>query len=474
MSSDARASCYFPTAESRSENTVASEIRNITIRVENLSKCYHIYQRPQDRLKQFVIPRANRLFGQAPRIYHQEFWALRDVSFEINRGETLGIIGRNGSGKSTLLQLICGTLTPTGGKVEIHGRVAALLELGAGFNPEFTGRENVYMNASILGLSKEEIDSRFDAIAEFAGIGDFIEQPVKTYSSGMYVRLAFAVIAHVDADILIVDEALSVGDAVFVQKCMRFIRLFQEHGTLIFVSHDIAAVQSLCQSALWLDKGSIRLAGSAKHVAEAYLQYTLQEIYGEEAKLNPLGPASAAIPEASEAPPARPAIDYGATAAIRDNLPAAKGWRTGRAEILAVALTPLSPGAAGIFEGGERVRMTIRARAIEALRRPIIGFLVRDRLGQDLFGENTLPFTNRAAVPIDAGAAFEGIFEFRLPMLPNGQYAVMASVADGDLYENVQHHWLHDALIINVSSSRIRWGLVGIPFERVELEVCRD
>ena len=184
---------------------------DIAIKVENLSKCYPIFDTPRDRLKQMIIPMLQRAYGFSPRKYYREFWALRDVSFEVKRGQSVGIIGRNGSGKSTLLQLICGTLAPTGGSLQVNGRVAALLELGSGFNPEFTGRENVYLNASVLGLSQQEIDNRFDEIAAFADIGDFLDQPIKTYSSGMTMRLAFSVIAHVDADVLIVDEALAVG-----------------------------------------------------------------------------------------------------------------------------------------------------------------------------------------------------------------------------------------------------------------------
>jgi lipopolysaccharide transport system ATP-binding protein len=400
-----------------------------------------------------------------------------DVSFEVRKGETLGIIGSNGSGKSTLLQLICGTLNPTIGSIQTHGRIAALLELGSGFNPEFTGRENVYMNASILGLSAAQIDDRFDDMVSFADIGDFIDQPVKTYSSGMLVRLAFSVIAHVDADILVVDEALSVGDAVFNQKCMRFIRSFQQNGTLLFVSHDIAAVQSLCKAGIWLKNGRIEQYGTAKSVTEAYFQYTNQLIYGSEATLTSL---TAAEGDESIAPIAAPdtvapqEIDYGVVAAVKDNLSTARGWKTGKAELLSVSLSKLSPGPDGVFEGGDRVRMTLRAKAHESLKNPVLGFLVRDRLGQNLFGENTLTFTKRVPTTIGAGMTFEGIFEFRLPMLPNGQYAVMASVADGDLFDNIQHHWLHDALIINVSSSKVSYGLMGIPFERIALGVIHE
>lgn len=451
---------------------------DIAIRVTNLSKRYEIYDAPRDRLKQFVLPRLRYLTRRAPKQYFREFWALKDISFEIKKGETVGIIGRNGSGKSTLLQLICGTLNPTSGSVQTNGRVAALLELGSGFNPEFTGRENVYMNASVLGLSNEEIDKRFGDIVAFADIGEFIEQPVKTYSSGMMVRLAFAVIAHVDADILVVDEALSVGDAVFTQKCMRFIRRFQEHGSLLFVSHDTASVQNLCKSGIWLKNGRMELAGPVKSVSEAYLQYTLQEIYGEESKLTSIAPIDTGDEEVIEetAPDAEAplAIDYGTVASVSDNINLAKGWETGQANILSVSLTRLSPGQEGIFEGGERLRMTVRAKAHVQLQNPILGFLVRDRLGQDLFGENTVSFTDCVPTPIGAGDIFEGIFEFKLPMLPNGQYAVMASVADGDRYKNIQHHWMHDALIINVSSSKVRYGLVGIPFERVELGVINE
>ena len=450
----------------------------VAIRVQGLSKCYQIYDNPRDRLKQFVMPRLRGLLGLAPKQYFQEFWALKDVSFEVKKGETVGIIGRNGSGKSTLLQMICGTLSPSGGNIETNGRIAALLELGSGFNPEFTGRENVYMNAAVLGLSKEETDARFDDIIAFADIGQFIEQPVKTYSSGMYVRLAFAVIAHVDADILVVDEALSVGDAVFTQKCMRFIRSFQEKGSLIFVSHDAASVQNLCRSGIWLKNGELEQAGTAKGVSEAYLQYTLQEIYGDESKLtSTISSATGDGPCAEESVPDTEVpltIDYGSVASIRDNIDAASGWETGRAEMLSVSLEHLSQGKEGIFEGGERVCMRLRAIAHEPLQKPILGFVFRDRLGQDLFGENTLPFTDLVPTPVGAGEIFEGTFEFRLPILPDGQYAVMASVAGGELYDNEQHHWMNDALIVTVSSSKVRFGLVGIPFERVKLELIHE
>lgn len=257
----------------------ATNMDTTAIRVENLSKCYQIYDQPRDRLKQFVLPRLRGLVGLPPKQYYSEFWALKDVSFQVKKGETVGIIGRNGSGKSTLLQLICGTLNPTSGTISTNGRIAALLELGSGFNPEFSGRENVYMSCALLGLKKEEVDNRFDEIVAFADIGDFIEQPVKTYSSGMFVRLAFAVNVISSPDIMVVDEALAVGDMNFQAKCMTALTRFQERGgTVLFVSHDVAAIKSLCQQAVYLEHGHVVSKGPAPDVAERYIKTMREEM----------------------------------------------------------------------------------------------------------------------------------------------------------------------------------------------------
>lgn len=243
----------------------------VSIKVEGLSKCYHIYDQPRDRLKQFILPHLRRIVGLQAKRYFREFWALRDVSFEVKKGETVGIIGRNGSGKSTLLQMICGTLNPTIGSIQTTGRIAALLELGSGFNPEFTGRENVYMNGAVLGLSKEEIDVRFDDIAAFAEIGDFIDQPVKTYSSGMMVRLAFSVAINVDPEILIVDEALSVGDERFQRKCFSRIEAIRASGaTILFVSHSGGQIVELCDRAVLMDAGEKLAVGLPKQIVGRY------------------------------------------------------------------------------------------------------------------------------------------------------------------------------------------------------------
>lgn len=242
-----------------------------SIRVEDLSKRYEIYAQPADRLKQMVLPRLQRAAHRPARAYFNEFWALRNVSFEVKRGETVGIVGRNGSGKSTLLQMICGTLTPTLGSISVHGRIAALLELGAGFNPEFTGKENVRLSGLLYGLSDDELRERHQAILDFAEIGDFINQPVKTYSSGMYVRLAFAVAINVSPDILVVDEALSVGDEAFQRKCFARIEKIRQNGaTVLFVSHAANTIVELCDRALLLDHGELLTAGTPKFVVSRY------------------------------------------------------------------------------------------------------------------------------------------------------------------------------------------------------------
>lgn len=243
----------------------------LSIQVTGLAKRYEVYAQPADRLKQMTLPRLRRLLHAPERSYFNEFWALRRVDFDVRRGETVGIVGRNGSGKSTLLQMICGTLTPTAGSVEVRGRIAALLELGSGFNPEFTGRENVYLNAALLGLRRDEIDHRFDDIVNFAEIGEFIDQPVKTYSSGMYVRLAFAVAINVDPEILVVDEALSVGDELFQRKCFSRIEAIRAKGaTILFVSHSAGAVIELCDRAVLLDAGEMLAQGSPREIINHY------------------------------------------------------------------------------------------------------------------------------------------------------------------------------------------------------------
>lgn len=433
------------------------------IRISSVSKCFRIYDRPQDRLKQSFVARFARLAGRGGRRYFREFWAVRDVNLDVRRGETLGIIGRNGSGKSTLLQMICGTLTPTAGRIEVHGRVAALLELGSGFNPEFTGRENVHLNAMVLGLTPAQVDERFDAIVEFADIGQFIDQPVKTYSSGMYVRLAFAVIAHVDADILVIDEALSVGDVFFTQKCMRFLRKFQETGTVVFVSHDAAAVTNLCDRAALLDSGRLAMVGDAKSVCEAY------HASGYEQSLRPGRKTAPQTERAASYMAIKPTIAPISEVQVFRFDPERSRFGSGAATIVGASLTDPGGRPLSRIVGGEAVRLVVEADIHAQLQRPIVGFMLKDRLGQALFGDNTYRMYEREPVPVEPGDRLRAEFEFVMPILQQGHYSVDMAVANGTYLEHEQADWLHDGLVIESHTSSVSTGLVGIPFQEIRL-----
>jgi len=437
---------------------------DIAIRARGLAKVYPIFRRPQDRLKQMLVRGRKR--------YYEEYWALQNVDLEVHRGETLGLIGRNGSGKSTLLQLICGTLSPTLGEVATHGRVAAMLELGAGFNPEFTGRENVYLAASVLGLSDDQIRERFEAIAAFAGIGDFMEQSVKIYSSGMYARLAFAVAAHVDADILIVDEILSVGDAAFTQKCMKFIRRFKQNATLLFASHDTGAVLNLCDRTLWLDRGSVRAYGATKEVCEEYV--TALHAEADSGQQLSVGGRRRRPPEAAVVRDPRDEILKASTLRNRievfdfDPDAAWHGQRGATIESVGLCSTEGLPLAH--LSGGEEVILRIAAAVHAPIERPIMGFYVKDRLGQRLFGDNTYLTYLDAPPPADADHELVASFRFQMPYLPTGDYAVCVAVAEGSQADQIQHHWIDDALFFRVNSSHVVRGLVGIPMIQISLE----
>ncbi|MDO1527634.1 ABC transporter ATP-binding protein [Fulvimonas sp. R45] len=464
----------------------------LTISVESLGKRYDIYASPADRLKQMLLPRLARLAGRTGGMYYEEFWALRDVSFSVRRGETVGIVGRNGSGKSTLLQMICGTLHPTEGAVSTHGRVAALLELGAGFNPEFTGEENVYLSGLLYGIPEKELRKRFDSIVAFAEIGEFIHQPVKTYSSGMYVRLAFAVAAHVDADVLIIDEALSVGDVRFTQKCMRFLRDFQQRGTLLFVSHDTSAVTNLCSRAVWLDAGRLVMDGAAGQVVEEYLaaQHAADRaLAGDVVRLRRSGATDGASAQAASRPPssATPPVALEDVRDSRQDLLNGTGSRNlvaifefdasrvdrefgaGAARIVDVRLSSLDRGDIAMVQGGEIVELVIKAVAEQAIASPIFGFHVKDRLGQQLFGDNTYLSYHDNVLKFAAGQTMRARFRFRMPVLPNGDYSVDVALATGSQEEHTQQHWIHDALQFKSSVSTMRHGLVGIPMHSIDI-----
>ena len=429
---------------------------DVAISVKDLTKSYRVFQHPVDRIKEALT------FGR--RRFHTEFTALKEVSFEVKKGESLGIIGRNGSGKSSLLQLICGILKPTSGSVRVNGRVSALLELGSGFNPEFTGRENIYFQGAVLGFSKPEMAERINEIIAFADIGDFIDQPVRIYSSGMFVRLAFAVIAHVDAEILIVDEALAVGDAAFTQKCMRFLRGFMKSGTLLFVSHDTSIIQNLCGNAICLNKGKVSFSGDSKKVIEAYMQLTHQETHEHQINLIDVGTREQANKEIS----IERSIYEVSPSPYFQPLEQSTGWETGKAKIVSVRLLNESGQDSPTLHGGEVVRLEILAVINETINSPILGWFVKDRLGQSLFGEHTYTYVTPPLV-VKPGEKIKGEFRFKLPLLPNGDYAVAVSIAEGNPVENQQHHWLHEALIISVVSDKLRYGLVGIQFDMVSL-----
>jgi lipopolysaccharide transport system ATP-binding protein len=445
------------------------------IKVEGLNKCYQIYDQPRDRLKQFVLPRLQRGLGQTPKRYYSEFWALNKVSFEVKKGETVGIIGRNGSGKSTLLQVICGTLSPTAGIVQTNGRIAALLGLGSGFNPDFTGRENVYMNASVLGLNRKEIDARFDDIVTFADIGDFIEQPVKTYSSGMLVRLAFAVIAHVNADILIVDEALAVGDAFFTQKCMRYLRNFMKTGTVLFVSHDTGAVVNLCNKAILLDHGHIAEIGPPKDITELYLSTLYKSTQAVDGVCeNNKDDSTEQVSEQFEYRDMRE--EFINNSNLRNDIqvfcfsPNDAGFGTGEAEIVLVRLLDVDGVPLSWFVGGEDVVLEIQCLAKRDLLQPIVGFQFKDRLAQVVFADNTYLSYQLNPRPIPQGGKITARFEFRMPVLPPGNYSISAAIADGTQEDHVQLHWMHDALIVKSHTSSICFGLIGIPMKKISLD----
>jgi lipopolysaccharide transport system ATP-binding protein len=406
---------------------------DVAIKIEGLGKYYQIYDTPHDRLKQFVLPPLQRLLRIPTTQYCREFWALKDVSFEVRKGETVGIIGRNGSGKSTLLQLICGTLSPSSGRVVTRGRIAALLELGSGFNPEFTGRENVYMNAAVLGLNADEIDARFDEIVAFADIDDFIDQPVKAYSSGMVVRLAFAVAINVAPEILIVDEALAVGDAAFQRKCMRKINELSDTGvTLLFVSHDMETVKKICSEALYLVRGRAIEFGAAKPVCISYER----DLFG-----------ASRIAETTQAEASIDSVELDQSLLQTDE----KTYGDGRAQIINVAITNQRRQRTNILAPNASYLFSYRVAFLAPVALPVFGMMITNREGVCIFGTNTQshPVSRRSYADGD-----EISIEFHLTNhLGPGIYYLTCGVhavdhSDGLIY--VQRRM--DVLIFKVSS----------------------
>jgi lipopolysaccharide transport system ATP-binding protein len=483
----------------------------VVVRVDNVSKVYGIWSSPKARLAlpilnlaQRIVPvTGNRLEKLRHRVgqMYRPFHALQDVSFEIRKGESWGFIGVNGSGKSTLLKIISGNLRPTSGRVEVEGKVA-ILDYGSGINGEFTGRENVYLKASILGLTGKQIDERFDSIAAFADIGEFMDQPVKTYSSGMGARLGFAIMAHVDADIMITDEALAVGDAFFVQKCMAHIRSFLKKGTFLFVSHSVNDIVALCQKAVWLEHGRIRAIGSAKEVTEAYLSSAtltdsrkfLEETGalapgsdGDAVERRAGGRAELIQPKLSDLanyrPPRRirdPRLEYLNRSPWRNDMQIPEfvldtpGFGVGGARIEDVAFEDESGAVLSWVIGGEMVRLSIMLRAERDLESPIVGFQVKDRLGQTLFADNTYLATVEQPLWVPAGRRFQAEFCFQMPLLPVGDYVIRAATAVGSESQNAMMHCIDNALVFRSNTSGMRHGLVGVPMQHIKMSLQED
>jgi ABC-type polysaccharide/polyol phosphate transport system ATPase subunit len=408
------------------------------VEFESVSKSYAIYAKPGDRLRELVA-----LGG---RSYHRDFWALRDLSFSIRKGEVFCIIGENGSGKSTALQLMAGIMEPSAGEVRVSGRVSALLELGAGFNPEFTGRDNVYLNASILGLSKSEIDRRYPEIEEFAEIGSFIHQPVKTYSSGMVVRLAFAVAINVDPEILLVDEALAVGDTYFRHRCMRKVHELRARGvTIVFVSHAIAEVKAIGDRALWLEHGRAMAIGNTDTVVARYLASMSEREASER---------DSKIDAAPETPNAEPAVEPEETI---PNIDHRRGDRRG--EVLGLAILNEYGEAVHLMmpQGSLLIRITLRAN--HDLPRPSTGFMLRNHLGLD-FTQIDTDREGHSLPPMRAGEVCTIDFHLVMPEFYPGSFSFSPFVSDGPSVCD----WIDNAITVQMGRGEGQvYGYIQIP-----------
>ncbi|MBD2232052.1 ABC transporter ATP-binding protein [Phormidium tenue] len=387
---------------------------DVAISVNNLSKCYQIYEKPQDRLFQML--------SRGKKQYFKEFWALKDISFEIQKGETFGIIGRNGSGKSTLLQILAGTLAQTSGAVTVNGRIAALLELGSGFNPDFTGRENVFLNGSILGLTKQEITDRYDRIVDFADIGEFIDQPVKTYSSGMFVRLAFAVQAHIDASIVIIDEALAVGDVFFRQKCYgRLEELRSSGAAILLVSHSMPDIEQYCKRAILLDNGHQKFIGEAPEASKHYYllhqeKYKLNSSYSE--SLPPSAPLKKNNKDVLNRPPIEAYIDLANKSQISN----------GQARCSGVALTNTSGETCNSFRQGETLVLHYDFLLKSFIEVPICGAVISNDKGIIVHGKNNWEADVMLETPLYPGDTFSCKQEIVLDIAP-GDYVIEVGFA---------------------------------------------
>jgi ABC-type polysaccharide/polyol phosphate transport system ATPase subunit len=419
------------------------------IQVRYLSKKYQIYHRRGDKLREVL-----RL---ARKPLHMEFWALRDVSFELEAGQTLGIIGQNGSGKSTLLQILAGIMRQSRGDCLVNGKVSALLELGSGFNPQFTGRENVFMNGAILGLDTRQMQKRFDAIAEFAEIGAFMDQPVKTYSSGMFMRLAFAVAVNVDPDILLIDEALSVGDLVFQHRCMhRMNRLRAAGKTIVLVTHDLGAVVKFCNRALLFDHGTLLEDGSPDAVVQKYraLTFERERRYGQfEGEENaPAESLNALRGKAMPIARSIPHVDH--------------RFGNGDATLLGVDLLDETGQPTLEVFGGQEVIIRVSVRFNQDVAQPILGYTLRDRLGVEISACNT-SHAGKILPPARRGQLYTTDFGVELPDLASGSYSISPAVARGNVLRHDMCDWIDNALVFSVQASDLVYGMLKMKVDVV-------
>jgi len=415
---------------------------DIAISVKNISKSYKMYPSQVARLKE--------VFHPFKKVYHRDFWALRDIDMEIPRGMALGIIGQNGCGKSTLLQIICNIIQPTTGTVKVNGRISALLELGAGFNREFSGRENVFMQGAIYGRSRKEMEERFDQIADFADIGDFIDRPVKIYSSGMYVRLAFAVAINVDPDILIVDEALAVGDERYQRRCYRRLEQFQKIGkTIIFVSHALGTVTSICSQVMLLDKGKIVSIGKPKDVVNIYSKLSaarekeyVQRLRGGENKEL----AEDTMDERLQELQADSKSEY--------------RFGTGDAKLIDIKMLNKEGESVTVVETGENNKIKVKALFKKDMKEPVIGFMIRTLNGVIVVGTNT-HVSDCPINSVKAGSIIEIEFEQKVLLNP-GSYTLTVSLGEFNSGNNIFHDRRMDVIIFKVIGKPTAYGLVNM------------
>jgi lipopolysaccharide transport system ATP-binding protein len=455
----------------------------IALQIENLSKCYQIYDKPYDRLKQSIYPSLQLLTGIQPKQYFREFWALKNISFEVKKGESVGIVGRNGSGKSTLLQLITGTLSPSSGAVKSKGRIAALLELGAGFNPEFSGRENVYLNGALLGFNRQQIDEKFDAIAAFADIGEYLEQPVKTYSSGMLVRLAFAVQVQVEPDILIVDEALAVGDWLYQKRCLQRIQKLVADGmTLLFVSHDQESVRTLTSRSLLLNRGSAKAWGVSSEVVLEYrkLLHEEEEEYFR-ATVNSMSERNLGTDayisrvDFDESPVKRHESEENTSNIDCCSRSDQLSFGDGAVKVLAVQTLNANDEACSVFYPGEKLKIRLTCQSSISSDKLNVGVRIRNKEGIKIYSWGTLNqdmfyrhshldaslFWNKV---FKTGEKFVVIFSCDCPLGVN-LYEIQASVSYEETPDYLSQrilHWVDEAAFFQVAMKHEEYFFGGV------------